>query len=535
MFKLLEDFARWERRCVGGIGSEGRPRDSVREMQGVNLIGGATLGKLGLVAVLLLFSLSGKAADDAEAITNIEELFHGEAPISVVSQAETVGWRDRLSIGGYVKNETAYRLDEPRSITKIRNIFQVNGDYAFSPNSRLGFSAWAYHDLAYDLFDYETITGRFARDDDKPLVFVNDLDHDKDSPVAELREFYLDITTSKVDVRLGKQIVVWGVLEGIRITDEINPLDFRELILPDLLDYRIPLWMAKVDVYKDDDSYQVLWIPDVRFHEPAPPGSEWELLQDVPNTKEPNSFTLENSEFGLRYSTSVLDTEISLSYFYTWDDFPVVYRSAAINSALDPVFFPTYTRINIYGFTGVRQLGSGILKGELAYVPDKFFGLQNDTDRDGDGYLDSQGELQRKHIRWGLGYDFTRFGADFSPAISQWIILGHDSKLIQDKFDTSLTLFIRKPLPEQAAVLQLLAIGLVNLQELYLKPEVIFSITDHFQIAAGFDIFTGAKSKLGSTGGANAITSVEALEQSAQFFGNFNNNDRVFAEFKYTF
>lgn len=507
----------------------------MREVQGAGLIREGIFGRIAWGVVLLLFSLPGDAADSVQEVTTIEELFHDEAPISVAGEIEASSWRDNLYIGGYIKNETAYRLDEPRSITKIRNILQLNGEYTISPSQRLGFSAWAYHDLAYDLFDYETITARFARDDDKPLVFVNDLDQEKDSPVAELREFYLDITTNKADVRLGKQIVVWGVLEGIRITDEINPLDFRELILPDLLDYRIPLWMAKVDLYRGDDGYQVLWIPDVRFHEPAPPGSEWELLQDVPNTREPNSFTLENSEFGLRYSTSILDTEISLSYFYTWDDFPVVHRSAAINSALDPVFFPTYTRINIYGFTGVKQVGSGILKGELAYVPDKFFGLQNDTDRDGDGYLDSQGELQKKHIRWGLGYDFTSFGADFSPAISQWIILDHDNKLIQDKFDTSLTLFIRKPLPEQAAVFQLLAIGLINLNELYLKPKITFSITDHFQVAAGFDIFTGAKSKLGSTGGANVIVSAEALERSAQFFGNFNDNDRVFAEFKYTF
>lgn len=475
------------------------------------------------------------AADVAGESPNLESLFFEGDELPVPGKGETNRLPDRLSLGGYLKNETAYRIDEPRSITKIRNILQLNGSYTFNPSSRLGFSAWAYHDLAYDLFDYETITARFARDADKPLVFVNDLKREKDSPVAEIRELYVDASTRNVDIRAGKQIIVWGVLEGIRITDEINPLDFRELILPDLLDYRIPLWSLKVDVYREIATYQLLWIPDIKFHEPAPPGSEWELLQEVPNTEKPDSFTLDNSELGIKYSTSVLDTEISLSYFYTWDDFPVVYRSAAINSALDPVFFPTYTRINIYGATAVRQAGSGVIKAEFAYVPDKYFGLQNDTDRDGDGFLDDQGELQRKHVRWGLGYDFSKYGADFSPAISQWIILDHDDHLIQDEFDTSLTLFVRKPIPEQSAVFQLLAIALVNLQELYLKPKITFAITDHFQVAAGFDIFTGKKSRLGASGGSNAIVSVEALERSAQFFGNFNNNDRIFAEFKYTF
>lgn len=490
-----------------------------------------------VILPLLIVCSELPAAESEEASPGIESLFYQESTIPGASRGEprSKAFLDNLSIGGYLKNETAYRIDEPRSITKIRNIFQLNGEYSFSSAYKLGFSAWAYHDLAYDLFDYETITARFARDDDKPLVFVNDLQRKKDSPIAELREFYLDVTSGKVDVRAGKQVVVWGVLEGIRITDEINPLDFRELILPDLMDYRIPLWTMKMDIYGAEDSYQLLWIPDIKFHEPAPPGSEWELLQNVPNTEKPNSFTLRNSEYGIKYSTNILDSEVSFSYFYTWDDFPVVFRSAAINSALDPIFFPTYTRINIFGATGVKQVGAGVAKAELAYVPDKYFGLQNDTDHDGDGYLDNQGELQRKHIRWGFGYDFNISGADFSPAISQWIILDHDNKLIQDKFDTSLTLFVRKPVPEQSLVLQLLAIGLVNLKEIYLKPKVTFAITDHFQVATGFDIFTGKRSKLGTSGGANVITSTEALEQSAQFFGNFNNNDRVFAEFKYTF
>lgn len=486
-------------------------------------------------AALLLISCPVSAADATEEIPAIESLFSEESESPAPAAGESKDYLDNLTVGGYLKNETAYRLDEPRSITKIRNIVQLNGAYTFSQVSRLGFSAWAYHDLAYDFFDYETISARFARDDDKPLVFVNDLAHEKDSPVAEIRELYLDLRTRNVDIRAGKQFVVWGVLEGIRITDEINPQYFRELITPDLLDYRIPLWTLKVDWYQHRGSYQFLWIPDIQFHEPAPAGSEWELLQDVPNTEKPNSFTLNNSEYGIRYTTTVLDAEISFSYFYTWDDFPVVFRSAAIDSATDPTFFPTYTRINIYGATAVRQAGTGVIKAEFAYVPDKYFGLENDTDRDGDGFLDDQGELQRRHVRWGLGYDFSKFGADFSPAISQWIILDHDSNLIQDEFDTALTLFARKPVPEQSLVYQLLVIALINLDEIYIKPKVTFAVTDHFQVSAGFDIFSGEKSVLGSPGGSDAINGVEAIERSSQFFGNFNNNDRVFAEFKYTF
>ncbi|MFQ5488212.1 MAG: hypothetical protein ACE5ET_07215, partial [Gammaproteobacteria bacterium] len=37
----------------------------------------------------------------------------------------------------------------------------------------------------------------------------------------------------------------------------------------------------------------------------------------------------------------------------------------------------------------------------------------------------------------------------------------------------------------------------------------------------------------GASGGA--IAGLNTVEQSAQFIGNFNDNDRIYAEFKYTF
>lgn len=441
------------------------------------------------------------------------------------------------TMNGYLKNETAYRFREPRSITKIRNILSIGGQYAIDSDMTFSFSSWAYYDHAYDLFDYETISARFVRDESQPLVFLDNLEQQKDSPDAEIREFYVDYFTDTMDIRVGRQFVVWGVLEGMRLTDEINPMDFRELILLDLLDYRIPLWTVKVDYYAEESTWQFLWIPDLEFHKPAPPGSEWELLQHVPNTQEPDSSEFRNTEFGLRYTKELLGAEVSLSYFYTWDDFPVVFRAAKIASAVEPVFFPTYTRLNMYGMTFVRPVGGNVLKGEFVYVPDKFFGLENDTDIDGDGFLDSDGILQKKHIRWGLGLDFNVWGIDLSPAIAQWYIIDYDPVLFQDEFDTSLALFVRKPMPEKSAVFQLLMIHLLNAKESYIKPKITFDVTDHFQIGAGMDLFYGTSSKLGveANGGRVLGITADTSVQSAQFFGNFRNNSRLFMEFKYNF
>jgi len=440
-----------------------------------------------------------------------------------------------VNMGGYLKNELAYRLHEPRSVTKIRNIFSFNADVALSERSHFKLSAWYYFDLAYTLFDYETISARFVRDEDQPLVFVENLDQKKDSNIAELREFYVDFAGDDYDLRLGKQFINWGVLEGARVVDEINPLNFRELITPNLLDYRISLWSARLDYYLDESDLELVVIPDIRFHKSAPQGSEWELLQEVDNTRFPESWQLRNTEWGLRWRKAFAGSEISLSYFYTWDDFPVIFRNAEINVVTEPTFFPTYTRIAMYGATFTRQMGGGILKGEFAYVPNKYFGLRSDVDNDQDGYLDEEGELQKKHIRWGLGFDFSRWGMDISPAIIQWIILDYEEGLIQAENDVSLTLFVRKVMRERSAVFQLLAIALVNLNELYVKPKMTFDISDRFQFAVGVDLFYGLKSQFGQASVGGGVINLNAVEQRAQFFGNFHDNDRAFVEFKCAF
>ncbi len=478
---------------------------------------------------VLLSSLCSAALFAQE--TDFDSIF--TAPLE---SEESLGVWSKLQLSGYLKNETAYRVREPRSITKIRNIAYLNAEYPYNNFLDISFSGWAYYDLAYDLFNYETIAARLERNSEEPLAFVENLDQDKDSPVAAIRELYVDISLDSMDVRLGKQYIIWGVLEGVRIVDELNPMDFRELILPDLIDYRIPLWSAKLDYYADVGDVQLVWIPDLRFHKPAPQGSEWELLQEVPGTRTPDSWSLENSEVGIKLDTTVFDAELSFSYLYTWDDFPVIFRTVKIaaSSSEGPVFFPSYTRIAMYGMTAVKPIGDYVLKAELAYVENKFFGRSNVADENNDGYVDTNGEVQKDHVRWGVGVDFVAMKWDVAVGMMQWVILDYEDNLIQGRLDTSYNVFIRREFSEYSMTVQGLWIYLQQMGESYLKPKAIFQLTDSFQVAVGLDLFEGAKSDFGLSS-ITAQGQFNAAVQRAQFLGNFHNNDRVFFEFKYSF
>ena len=62
-----------------------------------------------------------------------------------------------------------------------------------------------------------------------------------------LRELYMDTRAGDWSFRLGKQQVVWGTADGIKLLDIINPTDFRELNQNAMEDARIPVWMVNAD------------------------------------------------------------------------------------------------------------------------------------------------------------------------------------------------------------------------------------------------------------------------------------------------
>ena len=67
-----------------------------------------------------------------------------------------------------------------------------------------------------------------------------------------LRELYVDTQAGDWDLRIGKQQVVWGTADGIKLLDMINPTDFREFNQNAPADARIPVWMVNAEKYLDN-------------------------------------------------------------------------------------------------------------------------------------------------------------------------------------------------------------------------------------------------------------------------------------------
>ena len=62
------------------------------------------------------------------------------------------------------------------------------------------------------------------------------------------RELYIDYAIGNSwDLRLGKQQVVWGTADGMKLLDAINPTDYSEMAQNQMEDSRIPMWMINAE------------------------------------------------------------------------------------------------------------------------------------------------------------------------------------------------------------------------------------------------------------------------------------------------
>jgi hypothetical protein len=62
-----------------------------------------------------------------------------------------------------------------------------------------------------------------------------------------LREAYVDTQQGDWAIRAGKQQVVWGTADGMKLLDAINPTDYSEMAQNQMEDSRLPVWMINAD------------------------------------------------------------------------------------------------------------------------------------------------------------------------------------------------------------------------------------------------------------------------------------------------
>jgi hypothetical protein len=210
-----------------------------------------------------------------------------------------------------------------------------------------------------------------------------------DTADAELRELYVDGRLGPAFVRLGKQQIVWGQADGLRVLDVVNPFSFREFVWPDPQDRRIALWSLKTEVPIGAATLQLVWLPDATYDE-IPTGEAAFAITTpllIPQasapvrvlpTQRPSGWR-ESSDAGARLSAFIGGWDVTLNYLYHYYDDPVPF---VVASDAGVALAPRYERSRLSGATFSNAFGSTTLRGEIGYSTDRWFITSDPLDRD---------------------------------------------------------------------------------------------------------------------------------------------------------
>ena len=188
----------------------------------------------------------------------------------------------------------------------------------------------------------------------------------------DIKDAYIQGTLSdSLDIKIGRQVVIWGKSDSIRITDVINPLDNREPGIVDIKDLRLSEVMSKLDYYFGDYGLSAIIIHEPRLEIEPAFGSDYRPRdifgapiadEKFPKQYQP-SWSIENTQYALSldgryegwdlswYAANVMNSRFSIGY----DDNTMV---------------RTYDKIYMLGVATNVVSGAWLYKAEAAYIMD---------------------------------------------------------------------------------------------------------------------------------------------------------------------
>lgn len=233
-----------------------------------------------------------------------------------------------------------------RGLSMLRTTVALDSEVTFG-GWQVKISGHGFYDAAYSLQDREQYTGALLD------LYEEELEFDDVYLIGSL--------TSSLDIKTGRQIVVWGKSDNVRVTDILNPLDNRVPGLVDIKNRRLPVAMTKLDYYIGDWNLSGIMLHEVRFDKnPVFNSDFFPGKERLPTENEPD-FSLENQQYALALNGIFSGWDLSLYGARIFDARAHVVRNA--NSSLSR----EHSRIFMTGLTSNIAIGNWLLKGEAAW------------------------------------------------------------------------------------------------------------------------------------------------------------------------
>lgn len=315
---------------------------------------------------------------------------------------------------------------------------------------------------------------------------------------ATLRELYADLAWANSYWRIGKQQIVWGQADGLKVLDIVNPQDFREFILDEFDQSRIPLWSINTEIVFDNDNViTFIWIPNLEFDDFPDSGDRFEFSSslivpqppaNVPVTivpfDEPDS-DIKNHEVGLRFAAFYNGWDITLNYLYHWHDQPVIFSSV---EGVGILITPEYKRNQLIGGTLSNVFGSLTVRSEIGFNTHTYH-LSSD--------LNNQGISESEELASVLGFDWQ--GISDTLISFQWFqshLFEEDVARLRGTAVQTLTLLYRRTFANETWTFEVLALHSLTNDDSLARPKLSYQLHSNFELWLSADVFSGGSDGL---------------------------------------
>jgi hypothetical protein len=383
--------------------------------------------------------------------------------------------------------------------------------------------------LTNDTNDYSinqnTLDLKLKRTDDNVSFFANPFiyQYPNQDVSLGLREAYMDVYFNTMDLRIGKQQIIWGKADGMFITDIVSPKDLGEFLLRDFDEIRTGITSLKANYYLGDNTVEMVWIPTFTPTIMPNETSIWSRIPEFPlpitidESQKEIPGRLENSEGFIKFSgmSSLLDYEIMAGVM--WDDDPTLHIVPII-TVDNPTptglrLSPIHHQLTLMGGSFSSELGGLILRGEGAYYMGKQFSALNPEQMNLPTSL-----LEKDYAHYLIGTDFSIGTTRFSTQFIQRAILDYDDLIVQEELDNTMTFLANRTFLQETLTLQLFGYVGLNNEDALIRPSLTYDLADGFEILAGANIF---------------VKNEES--ETAGLFGHYDENDMVYVKVKYSF
>jgi hypothetical protein len=383
-----------------------------------------------------------------------------------------------------------------------------------------------YTSILYDNGDFNmlqnTLNVNFERIGDKVAFKANPMFYlyGTDSLDFRMREIYLDLYFDNLDIRVGKQQIVWGKADGVFITDIVSPLNLTEFLLPDFDEIRVGVYAAKFDYYFGNSTIEAIWKPVYAGNELPPSGSIWYKPPEFPApptfdySKQDIDPTFENSEFYLKYSMTSSAIDFDLMGAYIWDQTASMYveKEFGFDTLTNQpgltglLITPEHNRLNVFGGSFTSTIKSFVIRGEAAYYNGKYF---QTADPLAEGAL-----TQNDYLHYVVGLDYSVGNLKLSAQFIQKYIMDYNDFIDEEEFGNTMTFLARYDAVRETLHLELFSYVGLNYGDALIRPKVTYDFSDSFSILLGSNIFVGDERGM---------------------FGKYVDNSMIYTKIKYNF